>query len=130
MPFQVYSRLGFRVKRDLFKVLEEEGVVFDSGYCWVTFAAKRLKGKGFTYYGLRRLSRGRFILTNKRLVAMIGGFKLIDVPRDHEYFNLLSFDRRQEKRYEIIVDYDGFSQEVSGKAILSYHIHSSQVYDF
>ena len=123
----VYSKLGPRVNKDFLQSLENEGIVFDSKDIWLTFKAKGLKGKGIYISSLKRLSKGRLISTGKRFVAIAGGHKIIDIPKQHKMFHSLTIDRSDLKRYEIIIDLSIFQTDMTGVISLAYHISPDQV---
>jgi len=112
--------------KELMRITESEEVVYDSGMCWVTFLTEFLSGPEFIFKNRKRLSRGRLILTENRILAIAGGYKVLDVERNTEGFDRLSFDNRQEKRYEITVNYNKYPDKIIGKFTISYHIKSSQ----
>jgi len=118
----VYSKLGPKVSRDFLCSLEKDAIIFDSGSIWITFRAEGLKGKGIYVSSLKRLSRGRLILTKDRLIAIAGGHKIIDLPRRHKLFNNITIDRNDTKRYNIRVGLSLFPTELVGDISLAYHI--------
>ena len=118
----VYSKLGPKVSKDFLHSLEKDGIIFDSGNVWITFKAENLKGKGIYISSLKRLSRGRLIVTKERLIAVAGGHKIIDIPGRHELFNKLTIDRNDPERCTIKVDLSIFPAELAGNIILAYHI--------
>ncbi|MDD3626000.1 MAG: hypothetical protein PHV06_01650 [bacterium] len=123
-----YSRIGGKIdKNALLHTIEDEGIIYDSGSCWVTFSTEYLSGSDFVFKNRKRLSRGRLILTEKRIIALVSGYKVIDIHRSSADFEKLSFDKRQQKRYEIKMDYSKFPAEIKGEFILSYHIKSSGI---
>ena len=120
----VYSKLGPRVSRDFLCSLEKDAIIFDSGSIWITFKAEGLKGRGIYISSLKRLSRGRLILTKDRLIAIAGGYKIIDLPSRHKLFDKLTIDRNDPKRYNIKVDLSLLPTELAGNISLAYHISS------
>ncbi|MEJ2739196.1 MAG: hypothetical protein P8105_05120 [Dehalococcoidia bacterium] len=118
----VYSKLGPRAGKDFIRALEKDGIIFDSGNVWITFKAEDLKGKGIYMSRLKRLSRGRLIVTEDRLIAMAGGYKIIDLPGRHELFNKLTIDRSDREHCTIKIDLSLFPTELTGKIILAYHV--------
>ena len=119
----VYSKLGPKVSKDFLCSLEKDGVIFDSGKVWITFEAEDVKGKGIYISSLKRLSRGRLILTEDRLIALAGGYKILDLSIKHELFNKLTIDRNDPERYKIKVDLSLFPTELAGTIFLAYHIN-------
>ena len=118
----VYSKLGPKVSKVFLRSLEKDGIIFDSGNVWITFKAENLEGKGIHISSLKRLSRGRLIVTKERLIAIAGGYKIIDLPGKHELFNKLTIDRNDPERYTIKVDLSLFPTELAGNIFLAYHI--------
>ena len=121
----IFHHLGPKVTPTLLRSLQVEHILFDSNGCWLTFRAKGLKGKQVCASSLIRLSRGRFIVAKNRLVAIAGGRKIIDIPRDHPLFKNLSFSKSNPKRYTISLDLSQFPGGMTGQISLSYHIDSS-----
>ena len=118
----IYRHLGPKVTAEFLRSLEAERILFDSKGRWLTFRAIRLKGKGIYVNHLVRLSRGRLIVANNRLVAIAGGRKTIDLPLDHPLFEKLTIDRSNTKRYTISLELSQFPGGLTGKISLSYHI--------
>lgn len=105
--------------------LQVEHILFDSRGCWLKLRAKSLKGKGVYASSLIRLSRGRLVIAKNRLVAIAGGRKIIDLPRDHPLFKKLSFSKSSYRRYTISLDLSQFPGEMTGQISLSYHVDPS-----
>ena len=105
--------------------LQAERSLFDSKGRWLTFRAKGLKGKRVYASHLISLSRGRLIVARNRLIAIAGGRKIIDLPRDDPLFKNLAFDKSNSKRYTISLDLSQFPGELVGQISLSYHIDPS-----
>jgi hypothetical protein len=121
----IYHHLGPKVTPEFLQSLQAEDIKFDSGYKWVTFKAKDLKVKQIYVSSLSRLSRGRLILTKKRMIAIVGGRKIIDLPRDNPLFKNLNFDKSNSKRYTISLNLSAFPSEITGHISLSYHLEPS-----
>lgn len=119
----VYSKLGPKVGSEFLASLEKEGIVFDSKKVWVTFEAYDFKGPGISVSGKKQLSRGQVIMTQKCFVAIVGGYKLIDVPRNYH----LTINRSNPKRYIIELDLSKIQTNFTGKIVLSYHLDPSKV---
>ncbi len=130
MVITFYSCLGVKVKEDYYKGLEKEGIIFDSGKIRVTFTSHNLSGPGFMCKQKKQISRGRLITTQKRLVAFIGGYKVIDIPKSHSKMKFLQFNKVEDKRFEISVDYSNFSDTINGDSLFSYHINPGIISDF
>jgi hypothetical protein len=124
----IYHHLGPKVTPEFLRSLQAECILFDSEKVWLTFRAKDLKGKGIYVSSMTRLSRGRLIVTEKRLIAIAGGRKIIDIPREHALFRNLVFNRSNPKRYAISLELSRFPGELKGEISLSYHIDSSNPY--
>ena len=123
----VYSKLGSQITQDFFCSLEKDGIIFDSQNIWLTFKAKGLKGKGIYVTSLKRLSRGRLILTKSRFIAIAGGYKIIDIPIEHKAFRNLTIDKSNPARFIIKVDLTKFQTELAGNLSLAYHINPDLV---
>lgn len=121
----VYHLLGPKVMPMFLRSLQAERILFDSRGRWLTFRAKGLKGKRVYISSLTRLSRGRLIVAKNRLIAIAGGRKIIDLPRDDPLFKNLTFDKSNPRRYTISLDLSQFSGELVGQISLSYHIDVS-----
>jgi hypothetical protein len=121
----VYRHLGPKVTPVFLRSLQAERILFDSKGKWLTFRAKGLKGKRVYASSLIRLSRGRLIITKNRLIAIAGGRKIIDLPRDNPLFKNLTFNKSNSKRYTISLDLSQSTGEMVGQISLSYHIDPS-----
>jgi len=121
----VYHHLGPKVTPVFLRSLQVERILFDSKERWLTFRAKGLRGKRVYVSNLTRLSRGRLIVAKNRLVAIAGGWKIIDLSRDAPLFRNLVFNKSNPKRYTIILDLSRFPGELAGQISLSYHIDIS-----
>jgi hypothetical protein len=119
----IYHHLGPKVTPGFLQSLQAENIVFDSGGIWLTFKAKELKDKQIYVSSLIRLSRGRLIITKLRLVAIVAGRKIIDIPRDNSLFENLDFDKANSKRFTIGLDLSLFPGELTGQISLGYHIN-------
>ena len=119
----VYHHLGPKVTSVFLRSLEAEQILFDSKGRWLTFRAKRLKGRGIYANRMIKLSRGRLIVAKNRLVAIAAEWKIIDIPLDHPLFEKLTIDRSNPKRYTIRLDLGQISDELTGEVSLSYHIN-------
>jgi hypothetical protein len=124
-PVNVYRHLGPKITPMLLRSLQAERILFDSKGRWLTFRAKGLRGKRVYASRLISLSRGRLIVAKNRLVAIAGGRKIIDLPRDGPLFKNLAFDKSNSKRYTISLDLSQFPGELVGQISLSYHIDPS-----
>jgi len=124
----VFQHLGPKVTKEFLRSLEAERILFDSKGRWLTFRAKRVKGKGIYAIRLVRLSRGRLIVVKNRLIAIAGGRKIIDIPLDHPLFEKLTIDRSDPKRYTISMDLGHFPGGLTGEISLSYHINPLKDY--
>jgi hypothetical protein len=118
----IYHHLGPKVTSEFINSLQAQGIVFDSGEKWLTFKAKELKDKQLYISSLIRLSRGRLVITNHRLVAIVAEHKIIDIPVDNPLFKNLDFDRNNPKRFTIKPDLRLFPGEITGQISLGYHI--------
>ena len=107
--------------------LEAEGINYDSGKDWVTFSAKDIRGKGVYVSKSKQIARGKLIITGNRFVAIVGGFKVIDLPKDHHLFNELVFDDSNAEHFIIEVDYDKFPTEYTGLISIDYPIPPGNV---
>ncbi|GEM_PF-3244303 len=123
----IYNKLGPRVGADFFADLETEGIEYDSGKVWVTFTSDSLRGKGIIIKKVKRLSRGRLLITSRRFIAVVGGHKLIDVPKDSQYFRELEIDRSNPEQLEIKVDLVKFPSKLEGVFRLVYKVDLAQV---
>jgi hypothetical protein len=121
----VYRYPGVKVTPEFLQSLEAEGIQFDSGGRWLTVRAKGLKGKPIYATNLIRVSRGRLIITKNRLVAIGGGRRVIDIPRDHPLFKNLVFDKSNPKRYTISLDLSQLPGGRVGQLSYSYHFAPS-----
>ncbi|MBN2187528.1 MAG: hypothetical protein JW732_08805 [Dehalococcoidia bacterium] len=121
----VYHLLGPRVTPLFLRSLQAERILFDSKGRWLTFRAKGLKGKRVYASNLSRLSRGRLIVAKNRLIAIAGGRKIIDLPRNDPLFKNLAFNKSNPKRYTISLDLSQFPGGLVGQISLSYHIDVS-----
>lgn len=123
----IYPKLGPKVDKDFFRLLKKEGIIFDSKKVWLTFRAKNLRGKGIYASSLIRLSRGQLLITKSRFIALAGGHKIIDIPKNHLWFKKLIIDKSEPNRYKITLDLDNFSSGFKGIVSLAYHIDSRLV---
>lgn len=121
----VYRYPGAKVTPVFLRSLQAEGILFDSKGKWLTCRAKGLKGKPIYATSLIRVSRGRLIITKNRLVAIGGGRKIIDIPRDHPLFKNLTIDKSNPKRYTISLDFSQLPGGRVGQISYSYHIDPS-----
>lgn len=119
----IFHHLGPKVTPEFLQSLQAESIIFDSGGKWLTFKAKKLKDKQIYISNLIRLSRGRLIITKHQLIAMAGGHKIIDLPRDNPLFKNLDFDKDNSKRFTINLDLSLFPGEITGQISLRYHIN-------
>jgi hypothetical protein len=122
----IYHHLGPKVTPEFLQSLQMESIVFDSGGIWLTFKAKELKDKQIYISNLIRLSRGRLIITKLRLVAIVAGRKIIDLPRDTPLFKNLDFDKANSKRFTINLDLSLFPGEITGQISLGYHMNPNR----
>ena len=123
----VYSKLGPKITKDFFYSLEKDGIIFDSQNIWLTFKAEGLRGRGIYVTSLKRLSRGRLVLTKSRFIAIAGDYKIIDIPIEHEAFRKLTIDKSDPERYIVKVDSSKFQTELEGNLSLAYHINPDLV---
>jgi len=121
----VYRYPGAKVTPEFLQSLEAEGILFDSRGRWLTIRAKGLKCKPIYATRLIRVSRGRLIIAENRLVAIVRSRKVIDIPRDHPLFKNLTFDKSNPKRYTISLDLSQFPGKMTGWISYSYHIDPS-----
>ena len=119
----IYHHLGPKVTPEFMQSLQAEHIIFDSGGKWLTFKAKELKSRQIYVSSLTRLSRGRLMVTKHRLVAIGGGYKIIDLSRENPLFKNLNFDKDNSKRFTINLDLNLFPNEITGLISLSYHIN-------
>ena len=118
----VYSKLGPKISQDFLKSLESDRIIFNSKNIWLTFKANDLKGEGIYISSLKRLSKGRLISTGNRFIAVAGGHKIIDIPKEHKLFNNIVIDRSESKRFKIEIDLSIFQTGLTGYISLAYHI--------
>ena len=62
------------------------------------------------------------MITRSRFVAIVGGHKIIDIPRNHKMFRRLAIDRSAINRYTIELDLGEFPGGLTGHISLNYHI--------
>jgi hypothetical protein len=125
----VLSVLGSKVEnwrgkmdKNFLMGLEAEGINYDSGKVRVSFSADNIRGKGFYVSKAKQLARGKIIITGNRLVAIVGGFKMIDIPKDHPLFSEIVFDFNTPKHSIIEVKYDNFPNDYTGLISMNYQI--------
>jgi hypothetical protein len=117
-----YASLGPKVGDDFFDELRNEEILFDSKRVWVTFSLAGFKGKKSFTTKTKRLSRGRLILTARRLICIIGKYKLIDIPRGSSEMHLIRTDRSNPKRFTITCNLEDFGSGSTGVMTISYHL--------
>jgi hypothetical protein len=103
------------------KRLEAEGINYDSRKVWVDFSANNIRGKGVYVSGAKQIARGRLIITEKGLVAIVGGYKLVDIPKNHPLFKEIVFDNSNPERTTIEVELNNFPAGFSGLITMKYH---------
>lgn len=123
----IISKLGPKISEDFFKALEKEGIIFDSGKIWLTFRASNLKGKGVYVGSHISLRRGRFVYTQKRLVATVSNRKIIDVPKESQFFEKIIINKNNPKRYKIEVNLNDFPTGFRGNISVEYHINLEKI---
>jgi len=121
----VYRQQGSKVTPAFLQSLEAERILFDSQGRWLTLRASGLKTRRLNATILVRLSRGRLMITKNRLVAIVGGRKMINIPKDDPLYKNLTFDKSNPRRYTISLDLSQFPGDMLSQMSLSYHIDSS-----
>lgn len=117
----IYSHIGTKIDKNFINSIESKNPQFDSENCWIVFRSNQLKGPGFITKKSLRLSRGRLFILKDRLIAIAGGYKIIDIPKNHELFKKLKIDTSNPARYIIKVNVADFSDKLEGDFTLSYH---------
>lgn len=118
----IYHHIGTKIDKNFINSIESgKSIIFDSSNCWIVFRSNQLKGQGFITKKSIRLSRGRLFILKDRLIAIAGGYKIIDIPKNHELFKKLKIDTSNPKRYIITVNVADFSNKLEGDFTLSYH---------
>jgi hypothetical protein len=117
-----------KIDKNFYETLLNEGIKYDSGKVWITFKTDKFKGKNVYVRGYGKISRGRIIITTNRLIAIISGHKLVNVPLDHPWFKEIIFETDKD-RLNIIIDLEKTS-EYEGIIKLGYHINPEDVKDY
>lgn len=110
MGVHLKRRFGIRIDQAFLDQLRAEGVIYESSSVWVQLSS-----------GMRwQLARGRIIITEQRFIALVGKWKIIDLPKQHSAAVQLQFDRTQQNWFTIRV--------VSKVELcLKYHLPANQV---
>jgi hypothetical protein len=118
-----------KIDKNFYETLVNEGINYDSGKVWITFKTNRFKGKNVYVREYQKISRGRLIITANRLIAIIAGHKLVDVPKNHPWFKEIMFDTNNPERFNIIIDLEKTSK-YEGIIKLSYHLNPENLKDW
>jgi hypothetical protein len=130
----VISKLGPKIENwrgkinsEFIKTLEEDGLEYDSGKVWVDFKAEDFKSKGIYVSESLQVTRGRIIITKNRFIAIVSGYKLIDVPKDHPWFRKIVINDSKPERYKIELDLKKFETGFEGLIYLNFHIRAKTI---
>ena len=126
MP-NLYWYLGPKADREFLKELGDENILFDSKTIWVNFEARDVSGDGLIINSEKRLSRGRILITSKRFSCIVGGRKIINLPRTGNLIKKLKIDKADSERFSISCGLGDFSSDLKGTIKLSFHIDPNQV---
>lgn len=118
-----------KIDKNFYETLVNEGINYDSGKVWITFKTDEFKGKNAYVKGYIKISRGRIIITAKRLIAIVAGHKLVDVPLDHPWFKEIIFDTTNSDRFNVIINLEKTSKH-KGIIELGYHINPDDIKDY
>ncbi len=121
------KHFGPKVK-EIFTLLREgEKISFDSNKVGVTFSLKDVKGPSIIISGQKRLSRGRLIFTDTRVIGTCGGYKMIDFPLTEFLGKRVKVDISQPNRFIITIALQDFRPKWQGELSLAYHIQPDNI---
>lgn len=129
----LYSALGAPVPDDFFETVRKgETVVYDSGKTWVTFRTPSLSRTDTLFWknNVLRLSRGRLIITKRGILAVVGGYKMIDLPFSDTRFKALEFHREVARRFTIAFESSKTSKTLKGQVSFSFWVNPEKVPNF
>ncbi len=122
-----YYHFGPKVK-DIFTLLGDgEKVFFDSNEIKVTFSLKGVKGPGVFVSSQKKLSKGRILFTDARVIGTAGGYKIIDFPLSEFSGKRVKVDRSQSDRFILTISLQDFRPNWQGEMSLAYHIQPQDV---
>lgn len=116
--------------RDFFETItSHEKIVYDSGKVWVTFRTPSLSRTDcfFMRNNVVRLSRGRLIITKRGILAIVGGYKMIDFPFSDARFKFLEFHREIPNRFTISFETSKTSKNLKGQVSFSFWVDPKKV---
>lgn len=126
----LYSALGTPVDADIFeKLRQHDEIVYDSGKTWVTFRTPSLSRTDTLFWNnnVVRLSRGRFMISKRGILAVIGGYKMLDLPFSDPRFKALEFHRDVPKRFTIAFETSKTSKHLKGQVSFSFWVDQEKV---
>lgn len=116
-----------KIPKEIIHNLEKEAI-YNSKKRWAVFKSGKLVPSGIYSFDKARIGRGQIIITKNRLVALMSGYKIVDVPKEKQYLEKLMFDTSNKKRFKIIIDFSKFSANgQNGVFSLNYFIPAKEV---
>ncbi len=122
-----YSHFGPKVKDVLALLGDGEKIIFDSQEIRVTFSLQGVKGPGVVVSWQKKLSKGRLVFTDARVIGTSGGYKLIDFPLAELSGERVKVDKSQSDRFILTVSLQGFRPNWQGEMNLAYHIQPQNI---
>jgi hypothetical protein len=119
--------LGPKINEDFIQAVREDGLIYESKNLWVSIKATNFKAPGMYCSNCISLHRGRIFVCQNRLVLIAGKRKLLDLPKNHEWFALVEFDRSNQKRLIVKLDLDKLPNDFHGQVAYSYRIDPKEV---